>query len=398
MNILITSYYYYPELTPRAFRTYELVKEFLRCGHCATLFLPDKDCYQSDVKQKDRLKIVYVKEKSNQPDCRDGGDCRAINDISRPKIKKPAFSFYKMLKTMLPDKIKQLIKDFIEWKARYLYPLHKKSFIRPLSDALSKEQQTYDLMISIGLPVEVHIGTALGILKNKKLRKIPVTVADYGDPFSRSHVFFGYQLVDFFIARVFKYIAVPTGLAVSSYTRFKRRKNIRVIPQGFNLADYEVVEYKPNKVPTFAYAGCFYLDIRNPESLFDYLKNIPEAFLFIIYTIRESADTDKIINKYRPYFGDKLKIVYNTPRKELIKKLSAMDFLIDIKNSTKNQMPSKLIDYAIAGRPILSLPAKDFQKEIIREFFNGDYSSGCENVNINEFDIRKIANAFLSLR
>jgi hypothetical protein len=350
------------------------------------------------VQQQDRLKIVYVKEKSNQPDCRDGGDCRSINDTSRLERKKTVFSFYNMLKIMLPDKVKQPIKDFREWKVRYLYPLHKKSFIRPLSDALSKEQQPYDFIISIGLPIEVHIGTALSILKNKKLRKTPVTVADYGDPFSRSHIFFGYQLVDFLIARVFKYITVPTELAVSSYTRFKRRKNIHVIPQGFNLSDYESVEYKPNDVTTFAYAGCFYLDIRNPELFFEYLKSKPEAFKFVIYTISESADTKKIINKHKPYFGDKLQIFYDTPRNELIKKLSTMDFLIDIKNSTTNQLPSKLIDYAIAGRPILSISSNDIQKKTILQFINGDYSSGYDQIDINEFDIQKIARSFLSLK
>lgn len=397
MNILITSYYYYPELTPRAFRTHELVKEFLRCGHDVTLFLPKKQCYQTHVEQQHRLRIIYVNE-INGLQKRKKGSCIDINkDVPGPNNRTAGISFFRMLKNIMPEKTKQQIKDFREWKAKYFYPLHKKAFIRPLSNALAKEQETYDFIISIGLPVEVHVGTAMGIMKNKKLRKIPVTIADYGDPFSRGNIFPGYQLVDFFIAKVFRHITVPTEIAVSAYTRFKHKKKIHVIPQGFNLSDYEVVGYTPNDVPTFAYAGCFYLDIRNPALLFDYLKTIEKPFKFVIYTIRESSDTNKIIHKYKPDFGDKLQIVYNTPRKRLIKMLSKMDFLINIKNSTQNQLPSKLIDYAIAGRPILSISPTNFDQSVFEQFIKGNYENQ-KIIELGQHDIKVLTKSFLKLR
>jgi hypothetical protein len=396
MNILITSYYYYPELTPRAFRTHELVKEFLRCGHCVTLLLPDKDCYQSDVKQQNRLKIVYVKEKRNQSDYSAGEVCSTIKDTSNLKRKKTAFSSYNMLKTILPNQIKQPIKDFREWKARYLYPLHKKAFIKPLSDALSQEDQSYDLIISIGLPVEVHIGTALGVLKNKTLRKTPVTVADYGDPFSRSHVFFGYQLVDFFIAKIFKYITVPTELAVSSYTRFKRRKNIHVIPQGFNLSDYEIVEYTPNEVPTFAYAGVFYQELRDPDFFLEFLSQIHFEFRFYLYTISHARFTEQIISTYKPILKNKLVVLYDIERHLLIKKLSQADFLINFANLSNNQVPSKLIDYAIAKRPIYTVPSINSDFRDFHKFIAKDYGKQTK-VDLKKYEVREIVNSLLTL-
>ena len=81
-KILIVANFFYPEITPRAFRVHELVKEFCRCGHEVTLVIPNKEIYhknsvningltikygqsnlkksQSDTKQKVRKKILKV--------------------------------------------------------------------------------------------------------------------------------------------------------------------------------------------------------------------------------------------------------------------------------------------------------------------------------------------------
>ncbi|MFC1840652.1 hypothetical protein ACFL1N_13810, partial [Thermodesulfobacteriota bacterium] len=191
--------------------------------------------------------------------------------------------FYIFVKQFLPQQLKNKIKDFREWKASYFYPIHKKNFIYKLANSLKNEKKIYDLIISIGLPIEVHIGTASGILKNKKLKKAHVKVADYGDPFSMGGIFKGYILVDFFIGCVFKYISVPTEIAVPAYRLFKKKKNIKVIPQGLNLNEYKTASYVQNPKPTFAYAGCFYqASMRDDSVFFEKLLNINSDYQFII--------------------------------------------------------------------------------------------------------------------
>ena len=63
MNILLVSYYFYPELTPRAFRTFELVKEFCEQGHKVTLLIPNKICYDTEKYQHNNLTVCTIGEK-----------------------------------------------------------------------------------------------------------------------------------------------------------------------------------------------------------------------------------------------------------------------------------------------------------------------------------------------
>ncbi len=392
-NILITSWYYYPELTPRAFRTYELVKEFCARGHRVTLYLPNKALFQDIDKEIKNLQIVFfggVEENTGK------SKRTVVNDTKKVSEKSDNRRVYNYLKKIIPQFLKNKIKDFREWKAAYFYPIQNPKVIKLLSSALKKESKAFDLIVSIGLPIEVHIGTAIGILKNNRLRKVSVKIADYGDPFSKTGIFFGYALVDFFIANVFTYISVPTEIAVSSYTLFKRLENIKVIPQGFNLAEYKVATYKLNAKPTFAYAGCFYLKIRNPEEFFNYLKTLKLDFQFVVYTIAESRDTKIIIDQHQKELGDKLIVVHNMKRKKLIYELSKMDFLINFENTSLNQMPSKLIDYAIAKRPISSINTKKFSREKFNHFLNKSYSKS-ERIDFNQFNINNVANKFLNL-
>ena len=303
---------------------------------------------------------------------------------------------YSALKSWIPENLKNHIKDFREWKATYFYPLHRKHIIKPLSRAIQNIQDSYDLVVSIGLPVEIHLGTALGLRKNKKLQKNAVTIADYGDPFSGQTIFWGYKLIDYLVLRIFNFLSVPTEKAVSSYRLFKSREKIRVIPQGFNFNEYPIYEYQKNEIPTFAYAGCFYSEIRNPDEYFQYLCSLDQDFFFKLYTIRESRDTSQIIERYQVRLGSKFNVIYNTPRKKLITELSSMDFLINFENSTSNQIPSKLIDYAITNRPICSLSTSVPQTQKLNQFMDGHYQQKT-TVDLTPFEIRNVAHQFLTL-
>ena len=397
MNILITSFYYYPELTPRAFRTHELVKEFCAQGHHVTLYLPNKAVFKHADLQIPNLVIRMVGDPDEAPR-QENAEPKALAEKNKPKRQ----IIYQFLKKMIPRPVKNKIKEFREWKASYFYPIHRKDYIRQLAEEL-KCEKSYDLLISIGLPIEVHLGTAIGLLKNKQLRKTKVKVADYGDPFSTNgKVFAGYAFVDFFIARMFDYFTVPTEIAVPAYRLFKRKNHIKVIPQAFKLNEYKTAEYEPNSKPTFAFAGCFYpfyQKNQNSAFFFDYLKQLGIDYCFYLFTIGESRYTQDIIENYKQDLGDKLHVVYNTERKKLIYELGKMDFLVSFDYATSHRLSSKLIDYRIAGRPICSIsPTKnksDFHT--FDNFLKGDYSNSVQ-VDLNTFDISTIASKFLLMK
>ena len=74
-----------------------------------------------------------------------------------------------------------------------------------------------------------------------------------------------------------------------------------------------------------------------------------------------------------------------------------MDFLVNIDNNTGTQLPSKLIDYAISGRPVFNVTAEtDFS--ILRDFLDGDYRAKMQLAPPDDYDIKNVAANFLKLQ
>jgi len=190
------------------------------------------------------------------------------------------------------------------------------------------------MIISIATPYDTHIGIAFAILRKKNLFQDGVKVADYGDPLYKNSALpncFLYYWIDKFIASKFDYITIPTEAAISIYKIFKNKKNIKVIPQGFDFTNIKRAKYIKNKVLTFGYAGLFYEDIRNPKPLLEFLlsldtKNID--FKFIIYTKIDNINNMKLLNEYKDLLQEKLCIYASIAREDVIYELSKMDFLI----------------------------------------------------------------------
>ena len=76
--------------------------------------------------------------------------------------------------------------------------------------------------------------------------------------------------------------------------------------------------------------------------------------------------------------------------------LSKMNFLVNIENISNTQMPSKLIDYGMSGRPIFSCQKDSFSEQKLNNFLNGDYSGSYE-VDIEEYNIERIVENFIKL-
>lgn len=386
MEILIVSYYFYPELTPRSFRTTELVNELCQQGHNVTVCLPRKLCYTATLSEKKNLRFIfsdYIKTFA---------DTIHKVELERPVKKR------KLVGKFIPKGIKQFIKALLEKRETYFFPIRDKIYIKSLSNTLIKLNNSYDIFISIALPIECHIASIKAFKRNRSLNSIPLKIAEYGDPFSRRKepIFFYYYWIDFIIAKKFNYIVVPTELAVKSFELFKNKNKIKIIPQGFNLNKTKVNEYKKNTIPTFAFAGSFYAYLRNPTVFLNYLSECNFDFKFVVYTISENIETITILNEFVERLGNKLEIKYNLSRDLLIEELSRMDFLVNIENISNNQTPSKLIDYAIAQRPICTISILNFNPNLFNQFINGDYKNKL-NIDLENFDIKNVVSKFLEL-
>lgn len=360
MKILIISGHFYPQNTPRAFRTTALVKEYVRRGDHVTLYIPDHITGYEEIKQS----YPFV--------------------LKRFRWRQDHFSGSK---NKLIKIFGRLLVYGIEYPDVFIYT--------DLQKVLRNESKDYDLLITIAAPHPIH--WAIGKIYSNGIRLAKKWVADCGDPYMLAGTLtiprpFFYKSFEKRWCRFCDFITVPIeGAKKGYYPEFASK--IRIIPQAFDFTEVEKVEYKKNEVPTFAYSGSLWPGSKDPSTLLDYLATLNESrFKFIIYT----NNTD-FLQKYKLVFGEKLVLNKFIPRLDLLKKLSAMDFLVNFEFSTNVQSPSKMIDYTLTGRPILSLNCGNLDIGKIQQFLSGDYNNSIALENIEDYNVRNVANKIANL-
>lgn len=371
MKILIASRWFKPVMNPRSFRTTELVNELLRKGHNIDLFIPEGSEYSS----RDKLKV---------------------HTIAIAKHKNANSEIFSSQKVTAKRKFLQLLKDILVYflgdspfQIMYAWSLYHK-----INDSLKTDK--YDAIISISYPFYVNVAAACAIKRNQE--NCGITIADCGDPFFynpaiKRPIYF--KWLEKFTLQKFDFISLPIKEAIPAYKSYNVEEKIRIIPQGFEITDIDEKEYIKNRVPTFCFAGMFYENIRNPQFFLDFLLSLKDDFKFIVYILPNEFSMN-LLAKYSLELKEKLEVRTPLERSSLIKEMAKMDFLINFDNSNSSQKPSKLIDYAITKRPIISFNEHTFNKENFIKFFNGDYTNQ-EKIDVSQYDIKNIARKFEEL-
>ncbi|MDX1639548.1 MAG: glycosyltransferase [Balneolaceae bacterium] len=365
-KILIVSRSFYPVNTPRAFRTTELVKEFARQGHAVTL-LTVKD---------DEVHIPFEKKY--------GVTIRDLGPLRFPEINlNGEKGIARLFKRVLRRGLIQLLE----------YP--DVELVFRVNKALEQESG-YDLMISVATPHPVHWGVARAWRDDNSIAK--TWVADCGDPYMGAPLdtfdkMFYFKYVEKDFCRKADYITVPLEEAREGYYPEFHDK-IKVVPQGFN---FDVVpdgrsQYRPNTVPTFAYAGGLIPGGRDPREFLDYLVSIKRPYRFILYT-----KSRNLVTPYLSKAGGQIEIRDYIPREKLLNVLSGMDFLVNFENKTTLQLPSKLIDYYLTGRPVLSVGNHDIDTDAVDQFLEGDYRGQYQFGDMDRYRIENVCRQFLAL-
>ena len=363
-RILLVSSAFYPEISPRSFRATELAKEFCRQGHEVTVITRKRDFDYSSFLDEFPVELKMWHDPS-------------LFNLPNSKIK--------------------IVKLFSKILTRIIeFP--NILFMNKVKKMLEKEQG-YDLMISFAVPHPVHWGVAKVHPVKKQISK--VWVADCGDPYmlSRFDSFpkpFYFKRYEMDFCEKCDHITVPfIDLRKQFYPQFSDK--IVEIPQGFNFDEIKISDTKhDNKAPVFIYAGSVIPGIRDLDNLLDFLKTYDKEFLFIVYTNQFGY-----YKKYKEILGEKLQIKGFIDRLSLIYEMSKADFLVNVDTVHDNKdnteaIPSKLIDYALSGRPILNINSADLDKDNLIRFLNKDYS-GRRMINKNNYDIKKVAKSFLDL-
>jgi hypothetical protein len=373
MRILIVSNSYKPVQSPRSFRTTELVEELVRRGfevHVVTNRNSEFDYENYRINRQDKIGFYFL----------DKVKWQSINTQSNNLI----WGFVKKV-------VSRILEQYLH------YPMMELKFL--VARKLKSLNAEYDVLISIASPHTVHWGVASALKNNKKLSKI--WIADCGDPFMladnmqyRQPFYFKFFELNF--CKLANYITVPTDQSYLGYYPSFWNKII-TIPQGFKFFDYtqnciEENEDKQNKHLKICYAGSLNEVRRNPTEFIKYLESTGIQYEFNIYT-----NNPKCLNSLKHLFGIKIFIYPYIPREELLTKLSNSDFLMNFQNEGLTQSPSKLIDYGISGRPILSIKSSNFDSNIIDEFLRKDYKNAYKIEDIDRYRIENVVNKFVKL-
>lgn len=349
MKVILLSYHYLPEITPRAFRASSLYEMLVAQGHDVELIVPPS-ATQSDVSTAGSY----------------GGS---------------------------------KLKSFVRKSVERLLPGGKDLRALPFFVNALKGKQA-DLILSIGLPFSVHLAVALA--KTFANTKAKATIFDYGDPYSQNpngnQCFYATPL-EKWVLKSCDYVMTPVDAAIPAFERLVsscNRPAISVVPQGYDLHNTRTSEYSPNRVPTFCYAGILYKGIREPRSFLKFISHLETDFRFVVYTNTASSENMQILEEYKKEFGKRLEIHSLIPREECIYELSQADFLVNFSNKGGVQQPSKLIDYTLSKRPFLSIDGDQQEFSQFESFLAGDYSQFTP-FDVSRYDRKVVAEKVVSL-
>lgn len=365
MKILIISAALYPDNSPRSFRTTELAMEFARQNHEVTVLIPGIYEKRIEFGEKNNFQI-------NDP-------CPEITEKFRSRY------FDSPILARYGNRLLEWIFEFpdIQYKSWVQHGLH--------------QYKGFDLMISVAAPHAIHWGVA-SYLEKGNHNPASVWIADCGDPFmgakmNRLPKMPWFSKYEKSFCRQCDFITVPIPSAISAYYAEFRDK-IRVIPQGFQFEESKkyLKQYQKHHKPTFAYAGSLSPIKRDPRPLMDYLISQDKDYHFILYT-----NAQNLVAGYDKRSDGKIDIRPYIPRNELLSTLSTMDFLINFENEVKEQVPSKLIDYYLINRPVLSISYHDQVENKIEPFLNGDYGRALHFKDVDHYKIENVCQQFIQL-
>ncbi len=385
-RIVICSYFFYPEQRPRAFRAFELAKQFVKDGNQVEVLIPEKQYDYTRIYSKYGFRVTQIVQENRL----------GMKSIGTGGIKKRFPGADNISRSAI---VKKRVKALIRNLYLYLFGEIQFGFSKYLSKVLRGKRNDFDIVVSVGLPFAVHRGVYKAL--RKKPGTIKTKIADYGDPFYFNPVgrkIFLHKKIEKSVLAFFDYVLVPEERARKAYSYYNIDKKIRVIPQGVDYSEIKTADDRRNgAVATFAYAGNFYRDIRNPRSFFEFLKTRKEPFEFQIYTDIKNGPSFSCIKEYIETDPKRFVLKKYLPRFDCIYELSKCDFLVNIENKGGVQVPSKLIDYGLAGRPVLSFSQDNFDPEIMKEFLLSNYRHQLK-VEIEKYDIKNIAKKILDLQ
>jgi hypothetical protein len=356
MRLLIVSAIYAPDTSPRAYRWSAIAETWAARGHTVEVIAAWKP---GDAREETRNSVTVH---------RVGGAIERLRallgrsshraETAAPPTGRPSL-LRGVAKTLYSATLKQL---FWPDYAFHWYPSARAAALRLCRD------NRYDAMISVSHPFTAHLVGRAVKSRHPGLRWI----VDIGDPFSlldeiAQNNGFLYGALN---RRAEQSILTRSDAVAVTVERCRRdylaafdvaAEKIAVIPPLLSLPDNvatQPYEFPPGRHLVFI--GTLYRALRDPSPL------------LALFAALRARDGDLhlhffgAINDCEPCFdGVRAEIGRSIHRHGVVDRatvaaaMTAADILVNIGNVTAHQLPSKLVEYAAAAKPILNLAATD---------------------------------------
>lgn len=229
-----------------------------------------------------------------------------------------------------------------------------------------------DVIVSVSHPFTPH---RVGLELKRRWPKAR-WIVDVGDPFCflretplNNIALYGVrnERVEGEVLRLADRIAVTCEGTRKEYARHFPDQGEKIEVIGPLLPDFEPQAERPlsNGKLKLVFAGRFYQKIRSPQGVLALMKAMDRRAGVEFHVYGDLGDCREIFSR------TKSDVVTHgaVPRGEAMAAMHGADVLVHVGNSTAYQLPSKVVEYAASGRPILNLVSRPDDSSA--EFFNG---------------------------
>lgn len=361
----MVSYRYAPEIYPHAFRWSTIAEHWAGQGHQVDVVCASKPGLPgNEVINGVRVHRVGGSLINGVDGLR--SLLRGAKDPSKKNISSSSKSSSKDLTRSLLLLSKKVHDN--TWKKVY-WPDYAGSWYFPAVRKLKQlfATHSYDGLVSVSHPFTGHLA-GLGAMR-QNLRA--TWVVDVGDPFCFV------EDVPANNRRLYKGLncyaegKVFDRAAAIAVTPEAAKKYKEIFPE--NAAKMQIippllaaVQDEEAREPVFmdanrlrlVFIGTLYKDIRNPDfllKLFAALLQTPLAERLELHFFGDINDCKEFFEPYRELLGNKIFIHGMVSRGQAMQAMREADILVNIANDTPYQLPSKVVEYASTGKPVLNL-------------------------------------------
>ena len=385
MKILIVCYSYFPELSPRAFRWTAIAEELVRLGHqvevicaCSTSravreCLVGVEIHRTGSNAREFVKRWLRQEASVAP---------ASTAIKEGALVSIRGRLGKLIKSTYRHTLRKLL--WPDFAAFWYFSALKRAH------ALIQHSRP-DVVVTVSLPYTGHL-VGLALKRRYSIRWL----VDIGDPFSfmtetpvnNTTLFRGINArSESLVMELADAVAVTTEETRQEYLKCFAtigQSKIAVVPPLFAPhKSAEVVASSGAKSNTIrlVFAGTLYRSIRNPERLLQFFRHLlstPLGVKLELHFYGVVNDCQPCFDAFSDLMDSKIFVHGLVPRAEAIRAMQEATVLVNLGNSTAYQLPSKVVEYVMLGKPVLNITKLELDSS--QSFF-----SNCSGVcNVTE--------------